>query len=401
MISTSNINFKYFVQLVVGFIIGVVAACSPTKFTSTAAVDGSCQSSTQNCVHTDGYNSYSPVFKVGAGKVDILFIDDNSASMSFEQKSMASRFAGFVEQLDQKEIDYRIAITTTDLNAVRAKRLLSFGNGHSYLTKADSNRVGLFNAAIVRQETVACESFIKGAINSYGDGWQSDSRYMSQYPQMCPSSDERGTYTSSLVLEENTDSFVRSDANLNIIVISDENVRSAAIVNNALTSSTGAFEDKDKYESFISMMNNKYPSKYWEFNSIVAKDDSCVNIQSQQIVDVHGVGVVGSSIGYEYAKLSNSAAKDIDGNPRPRGQILDICQNDYSSHFNSIATQISDASRLFTLECKPDSAPVVTNANNSSSPVTYTWDGNRSIVFPRSLTNTSISIKYRCYKGVQ
>lgn len=391
MISSSNANIKYSIQIVVGFIIGVIAACSPTKFTSTAAIDGSCQASTQNCIHSDGYNTYSPIFKVGAGKVDILFVDDNSASMSFEQKNMASKFAGFVEQLDKKGIDYRIAITTTDLNAVNAKRLINFANNQSYLKKTDANRVGLFNAAIVRQETVDCESFIKGAINSYGDGWQSDSRYTSQYPQVCPSSDERGTYTSYLVLDENTDGFVRSDANLSIIAISDENVRSG----------TGTLEEKDKYESFISMINTKYPSKYWEFNSIIVKDNSCADIQSRQTLDQHGASVVGSSIGYEYAKLSNSAAKDIDGSPRPRGQILDICQSDYSSHFNSIATQISEASRLFTLECKPDSAPVVTNANNSSSPVTYTWDGNRSIVFPRSLTNTSVSIKYRCYKGVQ
>lgn len=380
-------------QILVGFVIGAVVACSPTKFSNldNAGASGPCSTSTQNCIHTDNYNNYSPTFKVGSGKVDILFVADNSASMSFEQRNMAAKFGGFVESLDNKEIDYRIGITTTDLQAVNNKSLVGFGNGKSILTRSDSNRVGLFNAAIVRSETVACESFMKSMINTFGSNWRTASDYQNGYSKNCPSPDERGIYTSFQVLNGNSEGLVREDANLNIILISDEDVRSGNLT----------LEQNDKYDNFISMMSTKYPSKYWEFNSIIVKDNNCAAIQSQQILDQQGQSAVGSTIGMEYAKLSNSAAKDIDGNPRPRGKILDICQSDYSQHFSTIATQIAESSRLFSLECKPDAAPVVTAANGSQISNLYTWDGDRKLVFQRGSEGIQVNIKYRCYTGVK
>lgn len=392
MISSTKAILILTSQILIGFAVGVVVACSPTKFSTANDVittgDG-VHTDVQNCAAQGSYTGCTSTFKIGSGKVDILFVDDNSASMSFEQKNMAAKFGGFVEALDRKQIDYRIAITTTDLNTVSQKKLITLGNGKSFLTNADSNRVGLFNSSVVRQETVACESYIKGIINTYGSGWRSASEYQANYSKMCPSSDERGTYTSFLVLNENTDSFMRADANLNIIAISDEDVRSAS----------GNLEANDKYDTFISMMGTKYPSKYWEFNSIIVKDNSCMDAQSKQIVDQQGQSAVSSSIGYEYAKLSNSAALSIDGSPRPRGQILDICQSDYTQHFSTIATQISESSRLRTLLCKPESSPTVTNKNNASLAVPFTWDGDTKIVFGAGTEGTEVVLSYRCYTG--
>lgn len=391
MISSSKALNLVLIQVTIGFVIGAVIACSPTKFNSTAEVDGSCQDSTQNCVYTNGYKNYNVPFKVGAGKVDILFVDDNSASMSFEQKIMSSSFGGFVEQLDRKGIDYRIAVTTTDLNSVRANKLIKIADNKYFITNSDANRVGLFNQAIVRTETVECESFILGIINSFGAGWRSSSLYQDQYFKKCASPDERGIYTPSLVLSENASGFVRSDANLNIIVISDEDVRSG----------TEPLEDPDKYQTFISNMSSQYSSKYWEFNSIIVKDNACLNAQSRQILDQQGQSAVGASIGFQYSNLSNSPALDIDGNPRPRGRTFDICQNSFTPHFNTIATQILDSARLLPLNCKPEEAPIVTSADGRSINIPYTWDGDRKIVFNRGSEGIAVNVKYRCYAGVK
>lgn len=393
MTSNSKAAFIFISQAFVGMVVGVVVACSPTRFSAgnDISTDGNGYINPSNCVVQGSFTGCTSSFKVGSGKVDILFVDDNSASMSFEQKNMAAKFGGFVEALDRKQINYRIAITTTDFNTVSQKRLITFGNGNSYLTNADSNRVGLFNSAIVRQETVSCESYIKGIINTYGSGWRSASEYQANYSKMCPSSDERGVYTSYLVLNENSNNFVRLDANLSIIAISDEDVRSGS----------GNLETNDKYDNFISMIGTKYPSKYWEFNSIIVKDNECMNIQSQQIVDQQGQSAVSSSIGYEYAKISNSAARDIDNNPRPRGQILDICQSDYTKHFSAIATQISESARLLSLVCKPEASPTVTAKNNSALNIPYTWDGDKRIVFGRGSEGIEVDVTYRCYTGVK
>ena len=46
--------------------------------------------------------------------------------------------------------------------------------------------------------------------------------------------------------------------------------------------------------------------------------------------------VIGANLGLEYAALSASASTDVDGNPSPRGQILSICNSDYSQYFNNM-----------------------------------------------------------------
>jgi hypothetical protein len=376
-------------QFSIGIVFGAVIACSPTKFNPATSADSVCDSDVSSCVVEQGYVTLTQDFEIGAGKVDILFVNDNSASMSFEQRNMAAKFGGFVEALDQKKIDYQIAITTTDLAAVTQKKLITFGNGKTILTKNDSNRVGLFNSAIVREETIKCESFMKAMINTYGSSWRSATAYVNGYAQNCPSPDERGIFTSHLVLEENTDGFVRSDANLNVIAISDEDERS-----------TGAsLETKDKYDSLISMINEKYPTKYWEFNSIIVKDATCTATQSQQILDHQGQSAVGSIIGNEYAKLSMSAAKNIDNTPRPRGSVLDICQSDYSQHFNLIATQIAEATRMLNLKCAPTATPTVTYVGGASVPGNlYMWTSDK-IVFQKGSEGKQITVNYKCYTG--
>ena len=379
-------------QISIGLVIGVVIACSPTKFNTSQKVSDVCDISVRSCVVTNGFVDIIRDFKVGAGKVDILFVNDNSPSMSFEQKNMAANFAGLIENLDSKEIDYRIAIVTTDLAATQANKLITFGNGSKFLTNADAGRVGLFNQSIVREETVKCENdVIRFAIYNYGSSWRSDSRYQTAYAQ-CPSADERGLFTSNLVIKENSANFLRPDANLSVILVYDEDERSGQV---------NLFEANDRYESFNSMMYETYPTKYWDFNSIIVKDNDCKAAQSIQIVDLQNSSVVGASFGMEYAKLSNSAARDIDNNPRPRGQILDICQSNYAQHFSTMATNIGEAARLLTLGCDPVEAPTIERASNPNQPIAYTWNGKQGILFPRGSEGIPVVVKYRCYKGVK
>ena len=200
-------------QISIGLIIGSVIACSPIRFTpteNTAAVV--CDGAT-SCIISNGIVSISDNVQIGAGKVDILFINDNSASMSPIQAQLAAKFSGFIKNLDEKKIDYRIAITTTDLDSVKSKGLITFGNGKSYISNADANRFSLFNTAIIRPETLKCETFITSMFNTYGPSFQSRQDYAVGYPQNCASPDTRGIYTGNLVISQNTDSFMRTDAN--------------------------------------------------------------------------------------------------------------------------------------------------------------------------------------------
>ncbi|MEK6627612.1 MAG: hypothetical protein AABY53_03210 [Bdellovibrionota bacterium] len=379
-------------QFIIGIIFGSLIACSPTKFNQNQQIAAVCDSSATSCITKNGSTEVSQSYKVGSGKVDILFINDNSASMSKVQVSMSAKFVGFIQNLDSKSADYRIAMITTDLNSVIQNRFLNFSNGKKFITNADSDRVSLFNNAIVRDETLVCENFIIGMFNTFGTGFQSTSQYANEYYSKCPSPDTRGIYAANVVISENSSSFLRDDANLNIILISNDNVRQGK-----------ALEANDSAGAFISMMQNKHPNKYWDFNSIIVKDEACRQSQtlytatSQIVMNQYGPAV-SAGIGTEYVNLSNSAAKDIDGNPRPRGQILDICQSDYSHHFSAMSIQIAQEARMFTMKCVPSEAPSVIVAGNPQASVSYTVSGNK-IIFAKGTEGTSVTINYKCYTG--
>lgn len=386
-------------QFALGVAFGVAIACSPTKFSPTNLTDSGnpiCDSSVTSCVVEQGYTNLTQNFEVGAGKVDILFVSDNSASMSPIQAKLKENFSGFIQNLDSKKINYRIAVTTTDLESVKSKKLISLGNGKSYLSSTDSDRTSLFYSAILRTETLTCENYIISMFNTFGVNFQSQSQYATQYSQKCPSSDTRGIHTSYLVVSENADSFMRNDANLNVIVISNDEVRQGKI----------ALEANDKAETFISMMQQNYPNKYWDYNSIIVKDESCKsqqilkNAQGQVVSNQTGPSVSGG-IGYEYAKISNSAAKDIDNNARPRGEILNICEGSYAQHFTNMATQISAEARMINLKCSPNAAPIVSYQNGTTVPTNlYTWNADK-ITFQKGSEGSQVTVQYKCYTGVQ
>jgi hypothetical protein len=386
MLSKMNV-----LQFTLGAVLGSVIACSPTKFGESLNANILCDGGSVNCSVKANSVDITQEYKIGEGKVDILFVTDNSASMSNIQAAVAAKFAGFIQNLDSKRIDYRIAITTTDLAAVSKQKLVKFYSGASYITKDDAERVTLFNYAIKRNETIECENFIISMFNYYGTAFQSSSDYVRLYPTTCPSSDTRGIYTANLVVSGNASTFMRDDANLNVILLSNDNVRQGK-----------AMETLDTASSFTSMMQEKYPRKYWDFNSIIVKDNTCKQSQTlktssgQTVMNAYGPAILGG-IGTEYANLSNSAARDIDNSPRPRGQVLDICETNYSNHFNSMATQITDESRMVSLKCVPSAQPSVTLKSNGNN-VPYTLNGDK-LIFSLGNEGLDVVIKYNCYTG--
>jgi hypothetical protein len=392
----------YSMQFAIASVLGAVIACSPTKFSPENSPTSVCDSTTTTCVVINGETNITQSFKVGSGKVDILFVNDNSASMSVIQTKLAAKFGGFVENLDSKEIDYQISMTTTDLLAAQKNPLITFGNGSKILTKGDSGRVGLFNAAIARPETIACENFIKSAYYTYGSGFNQTSYYAQNYNNYCASNDERGLYTAHDAILNNTSRILRSDAHLNVILVSNEDVRSG-LYNNSTYGSQYALEAKDRASNFTSMMNSTYPGKYWEFNSIITKDNACASQQQMDfkdnagnpIKDSNNNFVIGANLGLEYAALSASASTDVDGNPSPRGQILSICNSDYTQYFNNIAAKISQSARLMPLKCTPQVAPVVVRTNNSSQTVPYQWQGDK-ILFQAGSEGIPVTVTYKC-----
>lgn len=383
------------------FILGVYVGCSPVKF----SLDEDKCSSGDGCIVENNLYTFDEVKEPAIGKVDVLIVNDNSASMSFEQKGLASRFQGFIQALEAKNADYRIAMTTTDVHVsgdgndprpingngtLQNGNLISFG-GYAYLTKAVSNRVSLFNSAVVRPETAQCESFIANWIRAYGkDSVDSSSEYARQYKVNCPSGDERGVYAATLAIESNPSSFIRSDAHLAVIFLSDEDVRSQ-LYNYA----SYGLANYDQPATLISKFQSKYgTSKGLSVHAITVKDAACLAEQNNQVLGNPAVeatrGFVQGTYGSIYQTFPN----------RNWGKSVSICSLNYTNEIGAISTDIMERSNSIALKCSAPVDLVLSIAPGSSISTMPAWTRDGKLIKFSSVLPAGIKVRttYKCSK---
>lgn len=353
---------------------------------------------------------------IEGGKVDILFVDDNSASMSTEQKELAARFSNFVNLLDSKSMNYRIAITTTDISssknparainqngALQDGRLIPLGNGKKFISAKEgsaSDRNLWFNNGITRQETKDCESFIKSWLAAKKS--TTGAEYDAEYLKNCPSTDERGIYAAGLVIKNNPDSFLREDADLAIIFLSDEDERSGLYY----YSMPGyELESQDKAATLISTLKTTYPNKSFGIHAIITTTPECKSLQDNQMA-----GAVSGSFGWEYkrtvdAAKAEMASRGVDSKISSKMVVGDICggadkytvnAKDFTGQltdiFNHIQGQIKDS---IELSCEGATNLVVTLSTSDPS-IEYKIEG-KVLKFNKKLpAGSNVSYQYHC-----
>jgi hypothetical protein len=361
------------------------------------------------------------------GKVDILFVDDNSGSMSFEQQRMADKFTNFISVLDSKNVDYRIGIITTDVSsasnparainqngALQDGKLIAFPDGSAYLSKSvgsSKDRQNWFAQTIKRTETTTCENFIRANPNVMSGS--------ASYNDNCPSNDERGILAANMTISNNPSSFIRPEAHLSIVVLSDEDVRSS----NYFKSNSFMISDNDLPQKLVSNVSTKFPGKTLSVHSFIVKPgplqavtldqlnavlldlnhdpvgagysptkyfandsadasnpNSCLNQQGSQIP---GAGF-GGSYGYFYAVLTRMTG-GVEGN---------ICDADYGSQLGNMGSSIADQVRETQLRCAEISdLSVVMSPSNS---ITWTVSGSTLTFSDTIPAGTQVSVSYSC-----
>jgi hypothetical protein len=396
----SNRRIAFFFAAVLIF-----SGCSAVKFSTSGSCNGD-----SNCVSQDGSQVYDGKLEVKGGKVDVLIVDDNSASMSFEQAHLAQRFSNFVQDFDDKFIDYRIGITTTDISsdqnaprtvnqngALQDGHLVAFSDGEKFLTPTSGSadqKNQMFSANINRPETLSCEQFMLG-----WSGSRDTAAYSQAYYNSCPSTDERGVYAANLVVQNNPDGFIRDDADLAIIFLADEDERSQLYWNN-----TPGFElaDFDKATTLVSQVKTKYPQKKFTAHAIIVKDPSCLAIQNAQMG-----GIVNGSYGWDYYNTTTATG----------GIAGDICASDYTAQldqiYQNIQSQIVDKADL---KCSGSAVQLlaVTYSDGSTSStgtivgqtvqfsntsITGTVVGSVIQFSSKLPTGSTVTYKYKCTNG--
>ncbi|MCK6599331.1 MAG: hypothetical protein L6Q37_13280, partial [Bdellovibrionaceae bacterium] len=381
-----------------------VSACSEVKFSQHYECEAQ-----GTCVVQNGKAVYpSKVVTIEGGNVDILIVNDNSASMSFEQQRMADRFGQFINNLEKKNINYRIGFTTTDISSTQNKardinqngglqdgNLISLSNGKKFLSSGDgtiAEKINIFNSAIKRPETLTCENFIRNWINS---GKKiNEGNYNLEYYNNCPSGDERGIYAANLVIKNNPDSFLRDDADFQLIFLSDEDERSQLYFSEA----NYALTEMDKGVNLAQNIRTQFPNKNFGIHPIIVADEYCLPVQAKQLLNV-----VNGSYGYEYDNARKEAQNIVNAERKAKNlesikMVLgDICSDDYSGQLYDIFNQVSGAIvDNIAIECANPSGLSVTVATSDSS-ISYEVVGNL-IKFNKKLpVGTKVTLsEYSC-----
>ncbi|RZJ74106.1 MAG: hypothetical protein EOO45_09410, partial [Flavobacterium sp.] len=243
-------------------LVAIYVGCSPVSFEKDSEIN-KCQNFGQSCISANGRDTFDYTVSAAGGTVDILIVDDNSASMSFEQARLADRLSNFIQNLEAQKADYRIAVTTTDIatsanpprvvnmnGALQNGKLIQFPNGEYFLTNNSgtlAQKDEWFKKTISRQETIACENYIRNNFGKPG--------YSGNYDANCPSGDERGVFAANMVVKMNPHSFIRKDSHFAIIFLADED---EAVTYNAAGVPVYHLEDMDQPDTLIANVSQTY-----------------------------------------------------------------------------------------------------------------------------------------------
>jgi len=387
-------------QLRLALAIGMISyfgACAPVKFETLPKDGKGVVTRCENQVCTD---TYTEERMVGEGLVDILIVNDNSGSMSFEQAKMANAFTGFIDSLGS--LNWRLAMTTTDISspagtrpdsylynpstayngygALQDGKLIDFGGGQKYLAGSPAststeraNNNSKFNATIKRQETINCES--------------------SGFTQ-CPSGDERGIFAANLALQNHAGQFARPTAHFAVVILSDEDERGISSYNPSTDSNDMQvkqmypLESMDHPQTLIDRSRSLFPEKTMSVHSIIVRpgDSSCFN---SQIGQVAGNPWIRGSYGFAYQHLSQLTG----------GVVGNICASNYTTQLQQIGMTIQNQVTSIPFRCRPINDDYdVTFTPQPASAVNVTADFSRMLLKIDSVLPpmTKVKLTYTC-----
>lgn len=191
-------------------------------------------------------------------KLDVLFVVDNSGSMSSSQSNLASNFPSFINYFKNKGYDFKIAVTTTD-----AFYGDQFVNEICSLCNVNQTRFRT-NASpatyVVDNTTVNLESIF--ALNvQVGTSGSGDERAFSSM---------KAALNSSL-----NANFHRSDAFLSVIIISDEEDFSHDDININESYTQPTLHSVASYKTFLETFTNGAATSDFSVSTISILDETC------------------------------------------------------------------------------------------------------------------------------
>ncbi|MGZ3723129.1 MAG: hypothetical protein ACXVA9_09375 [Bdellovibrionales bacterium] len=282
-------------------------------------------------------------------KVDILFVDDNSASMDPLQTSLGDRFPAFSTAV--QGLDWQIGITTTDCSngpyGICGSLLSLTGISDTILTSATPNFDQTFKDSIVRPETIGCIA--------RGD---------------CPSGISEPLKAAMTSFDKRTTAnarFFRAGASLAIIMLTNADERNDG--------TGGPTTPQAVYNHFRSIWGSTKDLKAYAID-VVPGDSACL------------ASSTASSVGQVFYGQGPSDFAMLTG-----GMSESLCATDFSPLLQQIGGDLQSVPNIITLAHTPMPATVVVTLSPDPK-IAWTLSGN-TIVFAKALpVNTQISVSY-------
>ncbi|MEM7180197.1 MAG: Ig-like domain-containing protein [Spirochaetota bacterium] len=336
-------------------------------------------SSTANNIH-DGTNTTTTAIEKlekidsytssGASKVDIVWVVDNSSSMSEEQAAVSANAKDFFTSLANKSLDFRLGVLATGSRGSNSDTLNPGGEkawelwGSGWVTASNGSKAFSQNVDAVQIDGSGKESGIFFAERALG---------VKQNPQTYIQNGGTNTVKATII--------PRADAKLVFIMLSDEG-------DHYFHYSETAFDPN----SNIFVKNN------YKVYSIIG-----LNSETQLPGTCSGSGTSASNANTSdtsYYQLASATG----------GSSGTICTNDYSSLLNGIASEVAAFSSKYILKKAPISNSLVVKVNgvvarqSESDGWTYK-SGANSIVFsgasvPKKGTPVEVSYIYNDESGI-
>lgn len=245
-----------------------------------------------------------------AAKVDVLWIVDNSGSMTEEQENLAKNFAQFIDLFTKGKIDYRIAVTTTDI----FKDAGQFKGNPKILTPQTGNVEAAFATNIkVGTGGSANERGLQAALMSVQKQQQLNEPKL-QAIEDCKLKCGQDAACVQACLAKTPIDFLRPDAYLYLIFVSDE-------------------EDRSDYDVLY------YWRAYETANGI--GNDGTVNTAA----------IVGPK---DNACSANHGSRYIELTTRTGGEIGSICDPSFGTTLRKLASNAVGLKRKFALSRTPN-----------------------------------------------
>jgi hypothetical protein len=203
---------------VLGGVVALVSACGsetpPSQFGTSSGNDGDAGSSSGILGRAD---AGPPPPAVECNKMDIVFVIDNSQSMEQEQTNLGKNFPEFIKVINEYKtekgqlLDYRVAITSTDDGVDRGKFRKGRGQGPDQSCDPGPNN----NPWLVRADANIAENFAcRAQLGTLGSNVER------------PLESARLAVTDRIAdgtnMKDGTESFIRADALLAFVIITDE-----------------------------------------------------------------------------------------------------------------------------------------------------------------------------------